>query len=288
MRAGPAVDGAQRAMRAAPSPRPPNSTIENGDLVDLHLRGKRALITGASRGIGAATAETLAEEGCELHLAARSRSTLDRLAHRLREKHGAEVHIHVTDLRDSTTLASLAESLPALDILVNNAGDIPAGRLEDVDEETWRHAWELKVFGYLNLTRLVYARMKERGHGVIVNNIGSSGERFDFNYIAGSSGNSALMAFTRALGSRSLHDGIRVVGVNPGPVETERIVTLMKARAHAEFGDETRYPELMSGLPLGRPAKPQEIADLIAFLASDRSAYTSGVIFTVDGGLSAS
>jgi NAD(P)-dependent dehydrogenase (short-subunit alcohol dehydrogenase family) len=256
--------------------------------MDLHLRGKRALVTGASRGIGAATAEALAEEGCELHLAARSESTLDELAQRLRTEYAVEVHVHATDLRDSTALASLAESVPDLDILVNNAGDIPGGRLIDVDEETWRHAWELKVFGYINLTRLVYTRMKERGQGVIINNIGASGENFDFNYIAGSSGNASLMAFTRALGGRSLHDGVRVVGVNPGPVETERIVSLMKSRARSESGDESRYTELMSQFPLGRSAKPREIADLIAFLASDRSAYTSGVIFTVDGGLSAS
>ena len=152
---------------------------------------------------------------------------------------------------------------------------------------TWRHAWELKVFGYINLTRLIYAGMKARGGGVIVNDIGSAGEQFDFNYVAGSAGNAALMALTRALGSRSLEDGIRVVGVNPGPVETDRIVALMKAQAVARFGDADRYRELMARFPLGRPAKPREIADLMAFLASDRSGYTSGVIFTVDGGITA-
>ncbi|GAB2991411.1 SDR family oxidoreductase [Amycolatopsis acidiphila] len=255
--------------------------------MDLHLRGKRALVTGASAGIGAATAEALAEEGCALHLAARGKSKLDELAEKLRSAHEVEVHVHAADLRDPADLAGLADAVPELDILVNNAGDIPGGGLDTVDEATWRHAWELKVFGYVNLSRLVYARMKERGRGVIVNNIGASGERFDFDYIAGSSGNAALMAFTRALGSRSLREGVRVVGVNPGPVETERIVKLMKTRADRQFGDENRYEEFMSSLPLGRPAKPREIADLIAFLASGRSAYTTGVIVTVDGGISA-
>lgn len=255
--------------------------------MDLHLRGKQVLITGASAGIGATTAETLAEEGCALHLAARNKSKLDELAERLQSTYNVTVHVHVSDLRRQEDLANLADSVPELDILVNNAGDIPGGTLDAVDEATWRQAWELKVFGYINLTRLVYARMKQRGHGVIVNNIGSSGERFDFGYIAGSSGNAALMAFTRALGSGSLHEGVRVVGVNPGPVGTERIVTLMKTRALRQFGDENRYGEFLSALPLGRPAEPREIADLIAFLASDRSSYTSGVIFTVDGGTSA-
>jgi NAD(P)-dependent dehydrogenase (short-subunit alcohol dehydrogenase family) len=122
---------------------------------------------------------------------------------------------------------------------------------------------------------------------VIVNDIGAAGEKFDANYICGSAGNAALMAFTRALGGKSLKDNIRVVGINPGPVETERHITLLKTRARGEFGDEGRYKEFQKGFPLGRPAHPREIADLMAFLASDRAGYTSGVIYTVDGGLSA-
>jgi NAD(P)-dependent dehydrogenase (short-subunit alcohol dehydrogenase family) len=255
--------------------------------MDLHLRGKRVLITGASKGIGAAAAEAFAEEGCDVHLAARSRDALEALAERLRAKHNVGVTVHVVDLRAAGDIARLAAAAADIDILVNNAGDIPGGSIDKVDEATWRHAWELKVFGYINLTRLVYAAMKARGHGVIINDIGAAGERFDFDYIAGSAGNAALMAFTRALGGRSLADNIRVVGINPGPVETDRIVSLMKRGAASRFGDESRYPELMQRFPLGRAAKPREIADLMAYLASDRSGYTSGVIFTVDGGISA-
>ncbi len=255
--------------------------------MDLHLRGKSVLITGASKGIGAAAAGVFAEEGCDLHLAARSEAALKALAQRLTAEHGVNVAVHAVDLRESAAIDLLAVAAAEADILVNNAGDVPGGSLEVVDEDTWRHAWELKVFGYINLTRRVYATMKARGHGVIINDIGSAGERFDANYIAGAAGNAALMTFTRALGGRSLEDGIRVVGINPGPVETDRIVSLMKRQAQARFGDESRYPEMMSRFPMGRAAKPREIADLMAYLASDRSAYTSGVIFTVDGGLSA-
>ena len=257
--------------------------------MDLNLRGKTVLITGASKGIGAAAAEVFAEEGCELILAARSADVLAELAGRLAREHNVRAEPVPTDLRQPDDLKRLAAAADAasIDVLVNNAGDIPGGSLERVDEVTWRHAWELKVFGYINLTRLIYAGMKARGGGVIVNDIGSAGERFDFNYIAGSAGNAALMALTRALGSRSLEDGIRVVGVNPGPVETDRMVSLMKAQAQARFGDADRYRELMARFPLGRPAKPREIADLMAFLASERSGYTSGVIFTVDGGITA-
>lgn len=256
--------------------------------MDLNLCGRSALITGASKGIGAAAAEALAEEGCNLRLAARSKLELEHLAKRLRAEHGVKVAVHVADLRKSEDIAALAAAASDIDILINNAGDIPGGPLDKVFEDTWRHGWELKVFGYINLTRLIYAQMKAHGNGVIINDIGAAGERFDSNYIAGSTGNAALMAFTRALGGRSLRDNIRVVGINPGPVETDRIVTLMKTQAKNQFDDEGRYVELMAQFPKGRPAKPREIADMMAFLASDRSGYTSGVIVTIDGGMCAS
>lgn len=252
--------------------------------MDLHLRGKRVLITGASKGIGAAAAEAFAEEGCDLRLAARNVEQMTALADRLRSHHQIDVQVHGVDLRDGDPLARLAQDASDIDILVNNAGDIPGGSLDVIDENKWRHAWELKVFGYINLTRLIYAQMKKRGHGVIVNDIGAAGEKHDANYITGSTGNAALMAFTRALGGKSLKDNIRVVGINPGPVGTDRHVTLMKTRARTQLGDENRYTELQQGLPLNRPAHPREIGDLMAFLASDRSGYTSGVIVTVDGG----
>jgi NAD(P)-dependent dehydrogenase (short-subunit alcohol dehydrogenase family) len=255
--------------------------------MDLHLRGKRVLITGASKGIGAAAAEAFAEEGCDLILAARSHDKLTALAERLRSAHQIAASAHVVDLRNPAGLARLAQEAGEIDILVNNAGDIPGGSIDKIDEATWRHAWELKVFGYINLTRIIYAQMKARGHGVIVNDIGSAGEKFDANYICGSAGNAALMAFTRALGGKSLADNIRVVGINPGPVGTDRHVTLLKTRAKTQFGDESRYTEYQKTLPLGRPAHAREIGDLMAFLASDRAGYTSGVIYTVDGGLSA-
>jgi NAD(P)-dependent dehydrogenase (short-subunit alcohol dehydrogenase family) len=255
--------------------------------MDLHLRGKRVLITGASKGIGAAAAEAFAEEGCDLVLVARSASALSELAGRLAREHNVEAIAHPADLQDSAAIGRLADQVGEVDVLVNNAGDIPGGTLAAIDEARWRHAWDLKVFGYINLTRLFYERMKARGGGVIINDIGSAGERYDANYITGAAGNAALMTFTRALGGRSLDDGIRVVGINPGPVETDRIVSLMRRQAVDRFGDASRYMEIMSRFPLGRAAKPREIADLMLFLASDRSAYTSGVIFTVDGGISA-
>ena len=162
----------------------------------------------------------------------------------------------------------------------------PAGSIDKIDEATWRHAWELKVFGYINLTRAIYAQMKARGHGVIINDIGAAGEKFDANYICGSTGNAALMAFTRALGGQSLADNIRVVGINPGPVGTDRHVTLLKTRAKNQFGDENRYKEFRRACrsavpPCPRDRRPDGVPGV------GPSGYTSGVIYTVDGGISA-
>lgn len=253
--------------------------------MDLGLKGRRALITGASQGIGEGLAESFAEEGVDLHLTARSADRLSALAEKLRGGYGIKVTTHPMDLTEAGAPARLAEAAGEVDILVNNAGVIPGGDLFSSDDASWRDGWELKIYGYIELCRRFYPRMKARGGGVIINNIGNAGERYDAQYIAGTSGNACLMAFTRALGGPSLDDGIRVVGVNPGPVDTDRIYKLLKRRAVDWYGDESRWEELLQRYPLGRPAHVREIADMIVFLASDRSGYTTGTIVTIDGGI---
>jgi NAD(P)-dependent dehydrogenase (short-subunit alcohol dehydrogenase family) len=253
--------------------------------MDLRLAGKTALVTGASQGIGEGLARTLGEEGVNLHLTARSADRLEELRREITAKHAVEVHLHPMDITEKGACERLVEAAGDIDILVNNAGVIPSGTMYDVDEEAWRAGWELKVFGYINLCRLVYARMKAQGGGVIVNNIGNGGEVFDPRYIAGVTGNASLMAFTKALGGASLDDNIRVLGVNPGPVDTGRIYNMLKKRAKSMYGDESRYMELADTYPLGRPAHVAEVVDTIVFLASERSGYTTGTIVTVDGGI---
>src|ERR1700743_1846497 len=137
--------------------------------MDLHLRGKRVLITGSSKGIGDAAAEAFAEEGCHLRLAARSGDALKALAERLRSQHQIDATAHAVDLRKAEDIQRLVKDCSDIDILANTAGDIPGGSIDKIDEPTWRHAWELKVFGYINLRGAIYAQMKARGHGVIVN-----------------------------------------------------------------------------------------------------------------------
>lgn len=255
--------------------------------MDLRLAGKSVLITGASKGIGLATARAFAAEGCNLHLAARSADALGAAAEELRDKNAVSVSTYPMDLGRADNIHELGRRCGAVDVLVNNAGEIPSGPIESLSEDDWRRGYELKLFGYILLTRDIYKAMKARRAGVIINDIGNSGENWDANYIAGSTANAALMAFTKALGGQSLDFGVRVVGVNPGPVETERMVKINKRRALDWYGDESRWPELREKYPGGRPATPEEVADLMVFLASPRAGYITGAIVTIDGGIAA-
>jgi NAD(P)-dependent dehydrogenase (short-subunit alcohol dehydrogenase family) len=254
--------------------------------LQLDLTNKTALITGASKGIGLACAEVLAAEGCHLHLAARNGAAMEEAAARLRAEHGIKVTVHVADLGSTAAMEALVQAVGDVDILVNNAGDIPAGSLSVVTDEAIRTGFDLKVFGYITLTRLYYPRMKGKD-GVIINVIGNSGENWDASYFAGSTGNAALMSFSKAIGGRSLDDGIRVVGINPGPVATDRMLKIMRRKAIDMLGDETRWEELFDKYPGKRPATARECADLVAFMASPRAGYITGTVVTIDGGIAA-
>jgi NAD(P)-dependent dehydrogenase (short-subunit alcohol dehydrogenase family) len=252
--------------------------------MDLQLAGKTVLITGGSKGIGRAAAEVLAEEGCNLILVARDATLLEETAATIRAKRQVNVRTIAADLSTDAAVRKVAAEAGEIDILVNNAGAIPPGDVLSIDDAKWRQAWDLKVFGYISFCRVIYAQMKARRAGVIVNVIGAAGEKFPTNYIAGAAGNASLMAFTRALGKGAPADGLRVVAINPGPVETDRLVMLRKAEAKQKWGDENRWRELSAGMPFGRPASPREIGNAVAFLASPASGYTTGTVLTIDGG----
>jgi len=252
--------------------------------MDLELKGLSALVTGASRGIGYAIAMGLAREGVNLHLAARSSADLETARTQILAQYPVKISTYPLDLSVSQNINQLAAQCADVDILINNAGSITSGRLGDIDEARWREAWELKVFGYINLTRALYKTMCQRRHGVIVNVIGVAGERLRQDYIAGSTGNAALMAFTRNLGGESVDHQVRVVGVNPGQIETDRLRQRLEKRAAKELGDPQRWRELIEDPPLGRLARPDEVADSVLYLASARASYISGTILTVDGG----
>jgi len=252
--------------------------------MDLKLAGKSVLITGGSRGIGFACAEVFAQEGCRVTIVGSKPASVEQATQRLQATYGSAVDGLCIDLGRSEGVESLAEHLLSVDILINNAGAIPGGGLDSVDDATWRSAWELKVYGYIDATRKALPAMMERGHGVVVNVIGIAGATPRYDYLCGSVGNGALTSFTQAVGAHSTSRGVRVLGVNPGPTETDRLITLYKSRAAQRFGDESKWSEMLSHLPFGRATKPEEIADLVVFLASERASYLSGVVIDADGG----
>jgi len=255
--------------------------------MDLKLTGKTVLITGGSKGIGRAAADLLAAEGCHLVLVARNAATLDLARSELVRTANVRVDVVAADLSVSAEVGHLAARFPDIDILVNNAGAIPGGDLIEIDEATWRAAWDLKVFGYINMCRAFYALMAARGAGVIINVIGAAALTRDPDYICGATGNAALVAFTQSLGSVSVRAGVRVVGINPGPVATDRLVTLYRKKAQARGLDPDSWRELVKPLPFARAASPQEIAAAVAFLASEQSGYTSGSVIAIDAGAGA-
>jgi NAD(P)-dependent dehydrogenase (short-subunit alcohol dehydrogenase family) len=253
--------------------------------LELNLKGRTVLVTGASKGLGLAAAKGFAAEGCDLRLSSRSSDKLAANAIALREAYGVDVRIYPLDLSGASAREQLIAANPDIDILINNAGMIPGGSIDDVDDAAWRAGWELKVFGYIHFTRAYLKLMRARGKGVIVNMIGAAGESLDYDYAAGAVGNASLMAFTRAIGSRSIDYGVRVVGINPGPTDTDRIGFLSRKRAKEMFGDENRYTEFFKNYPLQRPATVDEVTPAVLFLASDLSSYTSGAILTINAGM---
>jgi NAD(P)-dependent dehydrogenase (short-subunit alcohol dehydrogenase family) len=248
--------------------------------MDLQLQGRTAVVTGGSKGIGLACAKRLAAEGCHVELVARNAELLAAAKAAL-APHGTRVGTHAVDLRDSEAVKRLAGACADADILVNNAGDIPGGSIFDIDEAKWRHAWDLKVFGYVNMTREMLGHMKARGRGVVVNVIGMAGEKPSFDYICGATANAGLAAFTKGLGAKSVEFGVRVLGVHPPATRTDRIVSIVKTVAKNRLGDESRWEEVLNDGSFGRVIEPEQVADTVAFLASPCAGQLSGVMLNL-------
>jgi 3-oxoacyl-[acyl-carrier protein] reductase len=158
--------------------------------------------------------------------------------------------------------------------------------LLDLTLERWTESWQLKVFGYIHLTKLYLDAMKRRGGGVIVNIIGIAGQEPRWDYVCGAVGNAGLIALTKAVGAKSVDWNVRVVGINPSPTRTDRIEALLRKKALDSLGDEERWRDGLSALPFGRLAEASEIADLAVMLASPRASYLSGTVIDVDAGQS--
>ena len=252
--------------------------------MDLKLKGQRVVITGGSKGIGLAVALSFAKEGATPILVSRTLASMQNAAQEIKAQSGVDCELIVADRGARGSAKALIEQCAEIDILVNNAGAIPGGSVLDIDEDRWREAWELKVFGYINLVREVLPQMQAKKKGVIANIIGMAGAAPRNAYLCGSTANAALIAFTQAVGGASVAHGVRVFGVNPSPTRSERMQTMLQAQAQKKFEDASRWMELTQSMPFGRMAEPQELADLTTFCCSPLAGYLSGSVINVDGG----
>jgi 3-oxoacyl-[acyl-carrier protein] reductase len=257
--------------------------------VELGLEGKRAIVTGASRGIGAAVAHALAAEGCRVGLVARTGEDLDEQASSIIAAGGPLPVVSVADLATADGvrlgIAACIEGLDGVDILVNNAGASPFGTIDQLSDEQWQAAFDLKLMGYLRCMREVLAPMRAQRSGRIVNIGGVAGMRASSGYALAAL-NAALIHLTRSTAELVGPDGINVISLHPGPTMTDRILTLFApaaARAGMEPEDYARQV-VAKDIPVGRLATPEEVAAGVVFAVSDRAAMVTGGGLSIDGG----
>ena len=246
------------------------------------FKNQVVLITGGSKGIGFGIASAFAKRGCALRLVARDEKSLQQAQQQLVAEYGVDVQTMAVNLSEDKNIDQLEPFFAKTTILVNSAGAMGRGSLFEIDPTKFRDAWEGKVMSTIFLTRRVYPFMKLHAHGgVIINIIGIAAERLNAKSIGTSTANAALVAFTNALGSESVDDNIRVVGISPGLIRTTRTESILNPTNEV---DRKAYAKLVGNLPYGRMGEPSEIAELAVFLASEHGKYLSGEVINVDGG----
>ncbi len=252
--------------------------------MELGLSGKVAIVTGGSKGIGRATAIGIVAEGGSVLACARGKEALDETAALARRNESGRVETFQADLTRiddvKRVVARCIDLFGRVDILVNNAGSARPGEFLKITDDEWLEDWTLKFFGYVRMAREVFPHMQRRKSGVIVNVIGTGGLRPSGGYMVGGAANAALNHFTKALADEGAKHRVRVVGVNPGPILTDRLRLFTERAARGRDLNEV----LARMTPLGRPGNPEEVADLVMFLASDRAAFIHGANITIDGG----
>jgi NAD(P)-dependent dehydrogenase (short-subunit alcohol dehydrogenase family) len=257
--------------------------------LQLNLDGKVAFVTGGSKGIGYETAKLLASEGAKVVITARDPERLERAAQELSAETGGEVAGFAGDMSvmaDVERTVDLAiEKFGKLDIVVTCAGSSPGGLLENLTEEEWHSSLNLKFMGYVRTCRATIPKLRENGGGAIVLVVGNDGLKPSYWEMTAGAANAADINFASSLAEQYGREGIRVNTVNPGPVDTDRWEGLEKAFARDKGCDQERAHELAVGsIPLGRICTPQEVANLVVFLASDRASFINGAHVPIDGG----
>jgi NAD(P)-dependent dehydrogenase (short-subunit alcohol dehydrogenase family) len=253
--------------------------------MDLLLSNQVAIVTGASRGIGRAIAETLSAEGMKVVLVARSLAELDALSSLL----PTDSLVQSIDLRKPESadqvVAETIRQFGRIDLLVNNAGATKRGDFLTLTDEEWKDGFDLKFFGTMRLSRAAWPYL-QANEGRIVNIIGVGGKSGSAEFTIGGTVNAALMNLTKALADRGVHEGVRVNAVNPGYIATERLQIRIRNFAREKNITLEEAKKRMPGeMRIARFGDPAEIARAVAFLASPKAAYIQGAILDVDGGV---
>jgi NAD(P)-dependent dehydrogenase (short-subunit alcohol dehydrogenase family) len=257
--------------------------------MDLQLKGKTALITGGSEGIGKGIALGLAREGVDVAICARRKDVLDRAAEEIRDATGVRVFAIPADLTKDDQAKNFvvegARALGRVDIMVNNAGSAPGGVIEHLTEADWEQSLQLKFMGYVRCLRYVLPIMVNQGGGRVLNLIGNDGVKPSYWEIAPGAANAAGQNLTLSLAGQYGAQNISFVAVNPGPVRTERWTGLVNAMARdMNLSFEEADKLAPSSIPLGRIAETEEVANLCIMLASPLMHFVNGTMIEIDGG----
>ncbi len=256
--------------------------------MDLELKNKVAIVTGASRGIGAAIGAVLADEGCDVFLVARSKDDLERVAGDIGKRTGRRAIAHVADLTDPKAPAVAVEAamkaFGRIDILANNAGATKRGNFFELTEADWASGFGLKFFGAVRMTRSVWPHLRAT-KGSIVNIIGIGSRTAAAEFTIGGSVNSALVNFTKATGDIGRTDGVRVNAINPGHIQTSRLEgRITTAMGQRNVSREEVIGQMLKDLGINRFGQPHEIGRLVAYLCSPNADFIHSTVIDMDGG----